>query len=442
MANHTYSGAVTGVLNTAGNWDAIPDAVQGVLIFDAVQNAPAGYADGTAPATAMTINGQWGLSLLGGANLILTDILGDLDYQVIDAVTLVTSSIYRHDSVENITGNVSLNDSVLYLYANADIDGTVTLAATSMFDFESTGDIAGAVTVNASTMNVGVAGGTLGSTLDLIDSFYTNRSTGTITGAVTVDATSTYAAEEDQTLTGGVTVTGGNLRVDGAALTSAVDMAGGTLTLIGTGEVVGAVTGSVDGCVIALGTAGDILGTLDMGLFDCTYTGIGTLTVNATSDLVLSADGAAAVGLAINIEGTGITVTAGGAAISCGTLTLTEGTYVAALTHTVATNQVLTVAGTSTLTLTDAGLHVQIAAAAITCTLGGALACNTLRIETGATLDADSNSLTLASGRIHGYGTLTNLTPAGVIHVAPGIIDGGGNDSNVIFDSVRLPLVI
>ena len=56
MANHTYDGqavAATGAMGEATNWDAIPDAVAGVLIFDAVQNAPNGYADGVAPAIPM-----------------------------------------------------------------------------------------------------------------------------------------------------------------------------------------------------------------------------------------------------------------------------------------------------------------------------------------------------------------------------------------------------
>jgi hypothetical protein len=92
------------------------------------------------------------------------------------------------------------------------------------------------------------------------------------------------------------------------------------------------------------------------------------------------------------------------------------------------------------LTLTDAGLHVQVTAG--TCTLGGALSCNTLRIEYGATVDGGTNGLTLASGRVHGYGTIKNVVPAGIIYVAHGVIDGGGNDAKVIFDAKPVPLII
>ena len=399
MANHTYDGAVDGVLDTAGNWDAIPDAVQGVLIFDAGQNAPAGYMDGTPPGTAMTIDGTWGLSLLLGADLALSDILGDLGNQVVVDVTLVTASVYDHDATEAITGDISLNASTMTVSANAAVGGTVAL----------------------------------------VGSTYTHQSTSTITGAVTVDATSTYNATAVHTLTGGITVDGGALTLSSATLTSDVDLLGdATLTLGAACGIVGGVV-TTGNAVVTMAAGSSITGSFDADNDTVDWTGssgTNTLTVDATSDLVL---GGAATGLDINVEGTGITATAG-AAISCLSLTLTEGTYVAAQTHTVATNQSLTVAGTSTLTLTDVALNVQVTAG--TCTLGGALSCATLRIESGAILDADSNSMTLASGRITGYGTLKTLTPAGVIHVAPGVADGGGNGAYVIFDTVGLPLVV
>ena len=397
MANHTYGGAVTGVLDTAGNWDTIPDAVQGVLIFDAVQNAPAGYADGTPPATAMTIDGTWGLSLLGGADLALSDILGDLANQVVVDVTLAGEAAYVHDSTEAITGNVTLNTSTMDVTANAAIGGT----------------------------------------LSLTSSYYTHTSTSAITGAVTASDTTAYVAGANHALTGGITLTSSLLNLLNHAITGDVDLAGGTITMTTLGGgILGAVTDSAGSNTIALGTDGNITGSCDLG--DCTWTGVGTLTVNTAGALNL---GGAAVGLTIDIATAG-TVTAG-SNISAKTILLSGGEYAAAVTHTLADNQTIIVDdGPTTLTLTDAGVHVRIVGAAFTCTLGGALSCKTLSIGPTTTLDADSNSLTLASGRITGYGTLTNLTPAGIIHVAPGVIDGGGNDGNVIFDPVQREIVV
>jgi len=214
------------------------------------------------------------------------------------------------------------------------------------------------------------------------------------------------------------------------------------------GTLVGNLTATAGGNNInasaSIFTGPTIQGSVNLGGQACLWTvsrGF-SITIDQTSTLDLGVQtfgGIGASGIYVNIEGTGITVTAG-ANISCGTLTLTEGTYVAAVTHTVATNQVLTVAGSSTLTLTDTGLHVQ--AAVGTCTLGGDLSCATLRIEKDAIVDGGTNGLTLAGGRIHGYGTLKNLVPAGIIHVAYGVIDGGNNSANVIFDPQQKMVIV
>ena len=408
MANRTVTLEDSGLLETATNWAADTKPSDGdTIVLNAALNAPDGYADGetlTAPLLTATPVTGFSLSLAGGADLALSDILGDLANQKVVDVTLAGTSTYDHDATETITGNVSVNDSTMRMTGNAAISGTVALANISNFH---------------------------------------NNSTGTITGAVTADSTSLYEAQASHTITGGITLNGEGMEVfAGVVLTSNVTIAGiaaSDIMIRESAGIVGGFTHTGD-VTIEMKSGAYLTGTFDAADRTTTWinNGTNTLTVNATSDLVL---GGAAVGLDVNINAPAGTVTAGDAALRVKSLTLTAGTYVAAATtHTVATNQVLNVAGTSTLTLTDAGLHVRVAAG--TCTLGGDLSCDTLRIESEATLDGDSNDMTLATGRITGYGTLKNLVPAGIIHVAYGVIDGGNNSANVIFDPQQKMVIV
>ena len=154
--------------------------------------------------------------------------------------------------------------------------------------------------------------------------------------------------------------------------------------------------------------------------------------------------------LVVNTAGT---ITATGP-VSVKTLTLTTGTLALGAQPVTVAGTILQSAGTitstglwtmsasGTVTITDAIAGAFFNVAAGTTTLGDDLSIAGLQIQRGAIFDADSNSLVLAVGRITGFGTLTNLTPAGIIHVAPGVADGGGNDANVIFDTVAFPLVV
>lgn len=282
------------------------------------------------------------------------------------------------------------------------------------------------------------------STVTLVGATYTHDATEAVTGAVTVDTTSTYqvGAAASHTVTGGITNTAGEIIVGDNILSSAIVLVGGLVDLTSAGGIVGAVTATAAGNEFGLGEDGSIVGTVDMGANDCTWSGTGILTVNATSDLVL---GGAAVGLDIVIKGTAQTITAGDAALSCKSLTLNAGTYVAAATtHTVADKQEIRVTGSTTLTLTDAGLHVHIIAG--TCTLGGALTCAGIRVEAGATLTGGGNDVIMTDSadtvpshrlRITGGGTVTNIDPTGpAIHLGPGITQGAGN-TNVVVDTYQ-----
>ena len=181
---------------------------------------------------------------------------------------------------------------------------------------------------------------------------------------------------------------------------------------------------------------------------DLTITGTGDWTLTGEGNLKLTA---ATVPLIIDATGEEVTATG---PVSVKTLTLTDGTLtlgaqpvtvagtVAQAGGAVTSTGLWTMSATGTVTITDAMVGAYFNITAGTTTLGGNLSIAGLQIQSGAVFDADSNSLALAVGRITGYGTLANLTPATVVHVAPGVIDGGGNGAYVIFDTVGLPLVI
>jgi formylmethanofuran dehydrogenase subunit C len=416
-------------------------------------------------------------------------------------------------------------------------------------------------------------------------------------GAATVDATSEYVVDASHTITGGITVTGGTLNVTGAnTLTSGVILAGGNVIVDSTCSIVGAISDTAAGNTIAMGAAGVITGTIDLDDGACTWTGVGTATINATSNLRL---GGAATELTIVInDGAGTQTITATAAISCAAMTMTNcsafamGTFAhtfaagftqtagtpsgtgsitinatgplklstalvgldisltggtitlganlscegitinctafvcAAYTVTVAdgivhTAGTITSTGTWTMTATGplnlvcttiplvlndgAGTQTFTAAGAIsvktltmtngtafafgayaitiagsavqsagtltstglwtitatgtltlqtaivgayfnitggTCTLGDALDIAGLQVQSGASIAGAAQSVSLAVGRITGYGSVANLAPAVAIHAAPGLADGGSNTANVIFDPTPMPLVI
>jgi hypothetical protein len=77
-----------------------------------------------------------------------------------------------------------------------------------------------------------------------------------------------------------------------------------------------------------------------------------------------------------------------------------------------------------------------------TCTLADALDIAGLQVQSGANIAGAAQSISLAVGRITGYGSVANIAAAGVIHAAPGVADGGTNTATLIFDPTPMPLVI
>jgi hypothetical protein len=158
--------------------------------------------------------------------------------------------------------------------------------------------------------------------------------------------------------------------------------------------------------------------------------------------------GGPAVELAVEVDAAGLEVTAG-ADTECGSFTMTAGTFTGGAYNVTTHGSIVHTAGTITgtgewdmqdtgnLNLDCATAHLRISAGTATMTDDVSVA--SVFIEAGATLDGDSNNMT-APGGIGGRGTLTNLTPSADVHVAPGVIDGGGNNEHVIFD--RLPNII
>ena len=193
-----------------------------------------------------------------------------------------------------------------------------------------------------------------------------------------------------------------------------------------------------------------ITGGLNANGFTVTHTNTegATLTLDVAGVFAL---GGVAVGLAVEIDATGLEVTAG-ASIECGSFTMTAGTFTGgaynvtthgSIVHTAGTitgTGTYTMAATGNLNLDCATAHLRVSAG--TTTMTGLVAVSSVFIAAGATLDGDSQNMTLAAGRITGYGTLTNLVPAGIIHVAYGVIDGGNNSANVIFDPQQKMVIV
>ena len=250
-------------------------------------------------------------------------------------------------------------------------------------------------------------------------------------------------------------LTGGTIRTLNATdliLNGGFDLAGTVLLSGGSIDVASPinVTGN---CAINWKTDA-IPGTLTGGLNAAghvvrhTHTTGATLVCDVAGIINL---GAAAVGLAVEIDAAGLGVTAG-ASIECGSFTMTAGTFTGGAYNVTAHGSIVHTAGTITgtgtyimaatgnLNLDCATAHLRVSAG--TATMTDLVAVSSVFVAAGATLDGATNNMTLATGRITGYGTLKNLVPAGIIHVAYGVIDGGNNSANVIFDPQQKMVIV
>jgi len=260
--------------------------------------------------------------------------------------------------------------------------------------------------------------------------------------------------------------------VAGGFIQSAGTVTGtGSLTLTGTGTLaLPAVLTTLDvevdapAGVVSLGAN---ISLESLTLTDCTTFAAGAYTVTCADSIVHTAGAITGTGLwkisgtgnlkldaktvPLEIDATAVTCTG---AVTCKTFAGTGGTYAdSGFNQTFYGNCIMgvgmgivtatgrwTMAATGTFTLVPAQTTMSLHVAAGTTTLGDDVSCANVFVAGGATLDADSHGLTLAAGNITGYGTVTNLVPAGAISCGPGIIDGGGNHANVTFETY--PVVV